>query len=80
MLLGLAAFAVLFAGFSALGVWQVERLAWKRELIRQVDARIHAAPVPAPGPTGFAAVTRPRDQYRRVVVSGRFDHGREIRV
>ncbi|MNI32488.1 SURF1 family protein [compost metagenome] len=80
LLLGLAAFAVLFAGFSALGVWQVERLAWKRELIRQVDARIHATPVPAPGPTGFAAVTRPRDQYRRVVVSGRFDHGRETRV
>lgn len=78
--LALAAFAVLFVGFSALGVWQVQRLAWKRELIRQVDARIHAAPVPAPGPAGFAAVTREADQYRRVTATGRFLHAGETRV
>lgn len=77
---GLAAFAVLFIGFSALGVWQVQRLAWKQDLIRQVDARIHADPVPAPGPAGFDAVTRPTDQYRRVTVGGRFRHDREARV
>lgn len=80
LLLALTVFAVLFTGFSALGAWQVQRLAWKRELIRQVDARVHAVPVPAPRPEVFAAVTRQRDQYRRVVVSGRFDHGRETRV
>jgi surfeit locus 1 family protein len=34
--------AVLLAG---LGVWQVERRAWKHELVAAVDARIHAAPV-----------------------------------
>lgn len=71
-------FAVLFAGFSALGVWQVQRLLWKQDLIRQVDARIHAAPAAAPPPG--QVVTRQADQYRRVVVSGRFDHGREVRV
>lgn len=71
-------FAVLFAGFSALGVWQVQRLAWKQELIRQVDARIHAASIAAPPPG--QVVTRQADQYRRVVVSGRFDHSREALV
>lgn len=71
-------FAVLFAGFSALGVWQVQRLAWKQELIRQVDARIHAAPVAAPPPE--QTITRQADQYRRVVVSGRFDHRHEALV
>ena len=71
-------FAVLFAGFSALGVWQVQRLAWQQDLIRQVDARIHAAPVAAPSPG--QAVTREADQYRRVVVNGRFDHARETLV
>jgi surfeit locus 1 family protein len=75
---GLAACAVLILGFSALGVWQVQRLAWKQALIRQVDARIHAAPVPAPDPE--RAVTRQADQYRRVVVSGRFETDRETRV
>ncbi|MBD3833443.1 MAG: SURF1 family protein [Brevundimonas sp.] len=69
---------MLFAGFSALGVWQVQRLAWKQELIRQVDARIHAAPVAAPAPD--QTITRQADQYRRVVVSGRFDHQKEALV
>nr|WP_313040071.1 SURF1 family protein [Brevundimonas diminuta] len=77
---GLAAFAVLIAGFSALGAWQVQRLAWKQELIRQVDSRIHADPVPAPGPADFDAVTREADQYRRVTTDGRFLHDREVRV
>ncbi|MCO8017577.1 SURF1 family protein [Brevundimonas diminuta] len=80
MIAGLAAFAVLIAGFSGLGVWQVQRLAWKQELIRQVDSRIHADPIPAPGPAGFDAVTREADQYRRVAASGRFLHDREVRV
>lgn len=78
LILGAVVFAVLFAGFSALGVWQVQRLAWKQELIRQVDARIHAAPVAAPSPD--QVITRQADQYRRVVVSGRFDHRREALV
>ncbi|MNX61610.1 SURF1 family protein [compost metagenome] len=78
LILGAVMFALLFAGFSALGVWQVQRLAWKQELIRQVDARIHAAPVAAPAPD--QTITRQADQYRRVVVSGRFDHSREVLV
>lgn len=78
LILGAVMFAVLFAGFSALGVWQVRRLAWKQDLIRQVDARIHAAPVAAPPPK--QVVTRQADQYRRVVVSGRFDHRHEALV
>lgn len=78
LILGAVVFAVLFAGFSALGVWQVQRLAWKQELIRQVDARIHAAPIAAPPPD--QVVTRQADQYRRVVVSGRFDHRHEALV
>lgn len=61
-----AAFAV--ASFTTLGVWQVHRLAWKRDLIAQVDARIHAAPVPAP--RGADA----DDAYRRVIATGRFRH------
>ena len=78
LILGAVMFAFLFAGFSALGVWQVQRLAWKRELIRQVDARIHAAPVAAPPPD--QTIARQADQYRRVVVSGRFDHQHEALV
>ena len=70
----------LFVGILALGGWQVQRLAWKTHLIAQVDARVHAAAVPAPGPTQWAGVTRDRDQYRRVTVRGRFLHGKETLV
>lgn len=70
----------LFVGFLALGGWQVQRLAWKTNLIAQVDARVHAAAVPAPGPTQWAGVTRDKDQYRRVTVRGRFLHDKETLV
>jgi len=69
--------ATMVAGFLALGVWQLERRAWKLDLIRQVDARIHAEPAPAPGPDQWPAITRDHDQYRRVTVTGVFDHDRE---
>lgn len=70
----------LFVGFLALGGWQVQRLAWKTHLIAQVDARVHAAAVPAPGPTEWAGVTRDKDQYLRVTVRGRFLHDKETLV
>lgn len=62
------------AGLLALGTWQIERRAWKRDLIAQVEARLRAPPVPAPvgqGAVGQATVGQD-DAYRRVVVAGRF--------
>lgn len=60
-----------FAGFVALGTWQIERRAWKRDLMARIDARVHAAPT-----TTFA----PDDEYRRVRVTGTFLHDRETLV
>jgi len=59
-------------GLMALGNWQVARRAWKLDLIARVDARVHAAPVPAPGPEEWPAVSAARDEYRHVRVQGRF--------
>ncbi|WAC58715.1 SURF1 family protein [Brevundimonas sp. SL130] len=70
----------MFAGFVALGVWQVQRLAWKTELIAQVEARVHALPVQAAGPASWTEVSRERDQYRRVTVHGVFQNDRESLV
>ena len=66
----LGAAAVAFAVLVALGWWQLERRQWKLALIARVDARIHAAPVPAPGPGAWST---PDDAYRHVTVTGRFD-------
>lgn len=70
----------LFAGFVALGTWQVYRLAWKRELIARVEQRVHAAPVEAPGPSQWDAVTAASAEYRHVRLRGRFLHDRQTLV
>lgn len=56
---------------AALGTWQLERLAWKRQLIAQVEARLAAPPVPAP------ASASADDAYRRISAIGTFDQGRD---
>jgi surfeit locus 1 family protein len=68
------------AGLIALGVWQIERRAWKLALIDRVEQRIHAAPEPMPGPASWSAVNAANDEYRRVTVTGRFLHDRETLV
>ena len=78
-LLALAAL-LLFAGFLALGVWQLERRVWKLNLIAEVDARAHAPPTAAPGPDAWKALTKARDAYRHVRVQGGFLNGRETLV
>jgi surfeit locus 1 family protein len=66
------ALIALAALFVALGVWQVERRAWKHALIAAVDSRSHAAPVAAPGPDRWPAITADSDAYRRVTVTGSY--------
>lgn len=68
------------AGFVALGIWQVERRAWKHALVAAVDSRIHAAPVAAPGPAAWPAISAAGDAYRHVRITGRFRHDRETLV
>jgi surfeit locus 1 family protein len=68
------------AATTALGIWQLERRAWKLALIASVDARAHAAPVAAPGPAEWSRLTAEGDAYRRVRVTGRFEHSKEAGV
>ena len=66
LLLGVAFFFVLF---SALGVWQLQRRAWKLALIERVESRVHA-----PASDSFA----PDEEYRHVRLQGRFDPGHSL--
>lgn len=72
--------AVLCILFSGLGVWQVQRLAWKTRLIAAVDARTQMVATPAPGPAAWARITRDGDAYRRVVAHGAYLPGRDTLV
>jgi surfeit locus 1 family protein len=69
-----------FAGFFALGTWQLERRAWKLDLIERVDQRVRAPAIDAPGPGQWQRVNRADDEYRHVRASGRFLHERETLV
>ncbi|AJE48047.1 SURF1 family protein [Celeribacter indicus] len=68
------------AGFTSLGIWQVQRLGWKLDLIERVEARIHADPVPAPGPEDWPAITAESDEYTRVTLTGRFLDAEEVLI
>lgn len=68
---GVAIAALVCAGLlAALGLWQLERRAWKHELIAAVDARIHATPASAPAQAAWSGITASTDAYRRVTATG----------
>ena len=78
---GAAALALLaLAVFVALGSWQLQRRTWKLDLIARVEQRVHAPPVPAPGPERWPTIAASSDEYRRVRVTGEFLHDRETLV
>jgi surfeit locus 1 family protein len=61
---------LIVAGLIALAVWQVHRRAYKLDLIARVEARVHAIPIPAPGPADWAGISAAADEYRRVTAMG----------
>ena len=57
-----------------LGTWQMQRLEWKEDLVRRVEQRLHAAPVPLP-----PSIADPEAlEFRPVTVAGRFLNDREM--
>ena len=67
--------------FTGLGIWQVERRAWKLDLIERVHARVTAPPVPLGPSPGWSGWSDRRDaEYRHVSLTGSFRHDRETLV
>lgn len=64
--------ALATALFLGLGIWQVQRLGWKLDLIARVDARVTQDPVAAPGPADWAGLTPANAEYLPVRVSGSY--------
>lgn len=60
----------------ALGTWQVQRLEWKTALIKRVESRMAAKPVPLPEKLDDPAAW----EFRRVTMAGHFLFDREIPV
>ncbi|MCW1432471.1 SURF1 family protein [Novosphingobium sp. JCM 18896] len=69
-----AALLVLAAGFASLGVWQLDRQAWKHDLIAAIASRANGPPSPAPD------VATATDAYRRIELTGHYRHEQETLV
>jgi cytochrome oxidase assembly protein ShyY1 len=52
----------------SLGVWQLQRKAWKEGLIATLDTQINAPPVPLPLASQWAEMTRLNSEFRRVTL------------
>ncbi|MGH1591635.1 SURF1 family protein [Methylobacterium phyllosphaerae] len=73
---GLASLVAL-AILLGLGTWQLERKAWKEDLIARIVRQSRAEPVAPPAPEAWDPA---RDEFRHVRVSGRFLNDKETLV
>jgi surfeit locus 1 family protein len=63
-----------------LGTWQVQRMEWKEGLIEQIEARAYGEPGEILPEAQWDSFSKDEQEYRRVRVSGTFDHAREVQV
>jgi surfeit locus 1 family protein len=68
------------AALIALGLWQLDRLAWKNALVAAVAERTARAPTPLPAPSAWSALDPDGFEYTPLEVTGRFLHDREAHV
>jgi surfeit locus 1 family protein len=69
-----------FAALIALGIWQIERKAWKEALIAALTERVAVPPQALPAARDWAMLDRASDEYRRVKFTASFDNAREALV
>ncbi|MDR3400433.1 MAG: SURF1 family protein [Pandoraea sp.] len=71
---------VLISVFASLGTWQLQRRAWKLELIERVNSRVHAPPAPAPVRSQWSTVNATDDEYRHVSLTGTYQFDKDTLV
>lgn len=72
--------APVFILLLALGVWQLQRLAWKENLIAQIQARAAAPASELPPAQAWGMLDAQQWEYRHVVVTGHYLQGLEAAV
>lgn len=65
--------AILTAGFSGLGIWQLFRLDYKLDLIHRVESRAYGSPTELPGPAEWDSISKASSEYLRVQAVGQFE-------
>jgi surfeit locus 1 family protein len=75
-----AAAAAAFAVLVSLGLWQLDRKAWKEGLIATLEQRLSAPPVALPPASTWPQLTAAQDEFLRVALTAEFLHDREATV
>jgi surfeit locus 1 family protein len=71
---------VAFVVLIGLGVWQLERKAWKEGLIAALTARLAAGPEALPPASDWPSLNQNKDEYRRVSFTAQFENDKEALV
>jgi len=71
---------VALATFVGLGTWQIQRKAWKEELINDLEQRLTAAPQPLPTRAEWSKLDPNSDEFRKVRFSATLGPGAEALV
>jgi surfeit locus 1 family protein len=74
------AFLMALATLLSLGTWQLQRRAWKLDLIEKIEARAYGAAGAILPESEWPRWSPEAEEYRRVRVSGRFLHEHEVAV
>src|SRR5262250_1284657 len=69
-----------FAILLSLGLWQLDRKAWKEGLIATIEQRLSAPPVALPLPSTWPQFRAAADEFLRVAVTAEFLNDREALV
>jgi surfeit locus 1 family protein len=72
--------AVALTVLIALGLWQLDRKAWKEGLIATLEQRLSAEPIALPPPTEWPRLTPEQDEFLRVSILAEFLNDREALV
>jgi surfeit locus 1 family protein len=71
---------VMSAILIGLGVWQLQRLAWKNAILATIEARTKAPPEALPPVSAWSRLKPADYEYRRVALAGTFDNAKEALV
>jgi surfeit locus 1 family protein len=71
---------IVFVILIGLGVWQIQRKAWKEGLIADLTERLAAPPQALPPAHEWPALDAAKDEYRRVRFTAQFDNDKEALV
>ena len=64
----------------SLGTWQLQRKAWKDELVATLRQKLNAAPVALPPPAQWPSLQQTRDEFTRVKFRADYAPGKEAVV